>query len=144
MKKGDFTNPSFVLTCGTEIKLKRIKAVIVNAMQSEYRRKHPIPAPPYYKAENGEWFQDTTNPEFQALLENWEAVYNHTFACWMWQNGVASQPPKDYKPEYELHPDPKVNWLLNILEDEDTLPLVKAIMGIDAPTAEGLEDAEKK
>lgn len=143
-KKGDFTNPSFVLGNGTELKLNRIKGLLLSAFSGEYRKKHPAPVPPWYEASNGEWFQDATEPNYKKLYDNWTEGLNSELNNWLLKYGVASQPPADYVPDVPMFEDNKLNWLYNIIDNDELSPLINAIMGIEMPTQEGIDDAEKK
>lgn len=142
-KKGDFTNPEFVLENGVVLQLKRTRNMLNMAFKMEWERKNPAPVPVKYQADNGEWLEDVHEENYKKRRAEWEGHNNYAMLMFLFKSCIVTQPPADFSPDEKLHDDPKLNWIINIITDDEWNTLPNAIQGLDEPTKAGLEDAEK-
>jgi hypothetical protein len=90
---------------------------------------------------------NANDPDYLALLAEWDAERNIKIARYLIGVGVKGQPPQEFIDEQrQIIPDAtdadmKYFWVGSLLPDDDFNALIDAIIGQNTTTAKGLEEA---
>lgn len=142
---GTKQDPRYTLKDGTELKLRPIKALLLDRWRIDHKKKYPPPKPPQIILENGDPWLDANDPWYKKLTEEYDEQMNSDLAEFLFNTGVRDNPPDEWQPIFHEDDVPvRYMWLSEILDNEDVSGLMNAIMGVDSPTPEGVEEAEKK
>lgn len=142
---GNFAAPEYATESGVVFHLRPINALFVQRWAVDYEKRYPTPLPPKKVLENGEEWYDTADIAYKQQLEIYELAKNSAFLEFLFKMGIRDNPPEDWQPElaYDFGMEPKIQWIFELLPNDDLQPLSEAIQGLSIPTEQAVEDAEK-
>lgn len=142
---GTKQDPRYTLQDGLELRLRPLKALLLDRWRIDYKKKFPPPQPPVIVLDNDDLWKNAKDPWYLELKADYDEQLNNALAEFLFSHGVRNDPPEDWEPFFdEDNLSLRYMWLSEILDADDISGLMNAIMGIDMPTPEGIEDAEKK
>lgn len=143
-KQGTVEKPQFITESGAVLTLRPIPNLVFARFEIEFEKKHPSPMPPKKVLANGEEWYDRNDDTFKEQRQAWSTVHQTAQMDFIWGFGVITEPPKGWTSSFGLNGSmPKLNWLAEILTDDETESLTTAIVSINHPTEEAVEEAEK-
>ena len=145
MITGTKQNPGYVTDGGVSLRLRPIKPLVVDRWRIEYKKQHPKPEPPVIELSNGDLWKNAEDEWYKIQVAEWEEEQGNALAEFLFSKGIKDDPPDDWQPILAVNGiDPRYAWVGELLSGDDIGKLMNAIMGIEGPTPEGIEEAEKK
>lgn len=146
MINNDGNNPIFTTKSGIELKLRRIRGIIMDRFNADYQKKYAPPKPPKVQLANGDWWDDVNDEQYKRAFGQWNQLYATAIMDFMLTAGISNQPPDDWTSDYPYMDvtTPKLVWLAELLDENELQELAEAISSLSNPTEAAIQESEKK
>lgn len=140
----------FELKNGYTLELKPISRFVMTRFDTQYREKNPEPKTPHIEVNVGGkkvYYENPRDPDYVRRYNQWAILQDRAYVDFLIMSGVASEPPKGFKPDPSLDTEltpVKILWVESMLsDDEERNELASAIIGQTIPNEQSIGESEK-
>ena len=148
----DAKTHTFTTHNGVVLEIKQVSYSAVREIANDPTNKPKIPVKKvmYGDPANPVWGEEAVpdDPIYREALVEWQERNNHRMMVYICATGIRIDVPEDYRIEQaEFFPDRSPNeikyfYITSLLDSEEIQVLMKAITGQNAPSEEGVQQAQ--